>query len=150
VLHERQRNEVLKKGYNTETSSLDVLCDTACMIKEASRYNQGMQRAELLIRQLTHIDLLQASRILHRVLTDLLHLSKAVHFNACHHNDQCKLAEHLRRNRPRRQAVRRSRTTHRSSRRRCGCRIDRRTALRASNVDKRATLGLIVRNSSKA
>jgi hypothetical protein len=42
VLRETLRNEVLKKGYNAETSSLEVLCDTARMIEEASRYNQGM------------------------------------------------------------------------------------------------------------
>jgi hypothetical protein len=46
ALRETLRNKVLKKGYNAETSSLDVLCDTACMIEEASRYNQGMRRAE--------------------------------------------------------------------------------------------------------
>jgi superfamily I DNA/RNA helicase len=46
VLRETLRNEVLKKGYNAETSSLDALCDTARMIEEASRYNQGMRRAE--------------------------------------------------------------------------------------------------------
>jgi hypothetical protein len=42
ALHETLRNEVLKKGYNAETSSLDALCDTARMIEEASLYNQGM------------------------------------------------------------------------------------------------------------
>jgi hypothetical protein len=42
ALRETLRNEVLKKGYNTETSSLDTLCDTARTIEEASRYNQGM------------------------------------------------------------------------------------------------------------
>jgi Retrotransposon gag protein len=46
ALRETLRNEVLKKGYNVETSSLDALCDTACMIEEGSRYNQGMRRAE--------------------------------------------------------------------------------------------------------
>jgi Retrotransposon gag protein len=46
ALHEALRNEVLKKGYNAETSSLDALCDTAHMIEEASRYNQGMRRVE--------------------------------------------------------------------------------------------------------
>jgi hypothetical protein len=46
ALRETLRNEVLKKGYNAETSSLDALCDTARMIEEASRYNQGMCRAE--------------------------------------------------------------------------------------------------------
>jgi hypothetical protein len=46
ALRETLRNEVLKKGYNAETSSLDMLCDTARMIEEASRYNQGMRRAE--------------------------------------------------------------------------------------------------------
>jgi hypothetical protein len=43
ALRETLRNEVLKKGYNVETSSLDVLCNTACMIEEASGYNQGMR-----------------------------------------------------------------------------------------------------------
>jgi hypothetical protein len=38
ALRETLRNEVLKKGYNTKTSSLDELCDTAHMIEEASRY----------------------------------------------------------------------------------------------------------------
>jgi hypothetical protein len=37
ALRETLRNEVLKKGYNAETSSLDTLCDTAHMIEEASR-----------------------------------------------------------------------------------------------------------------
>jgi Retrotransposon gag protein len=46
ALRETLRNEVLKKGYNAETSSLEALCDTARMIEEASRYNQGMHRAE--------------------------------------------------------------------------------------------------------
>jgi hypothetical protein len=46
VLRETLRNEVLKKGYNAETSSLYPLCDTARMIEEASRYNQGVHRAE--------------------------------------------------------------------------------------------------------
>jgi hypothetical protein len=46
ALRETLRNEVLKKGYNAETSSLDALCDTARMIEEASQYNQGMRRAE--------------------------------------------------------------------------------------------------------
>jgi hypothetical protein len=42
ALRETLRNKVLKKGYNAETSSLDAFCDTARMIEEASRYNQGM------------------------------------------------------------------------------------------------------------
>jgi hypothetical protein len=46
ALRETLRNEVLKKGFNAETSSLDALCDTARMIEEASRYNQGMRQAE--------------------------------------------------------------------------------------------------------
>jgi hypothetical protein len=46
ALRKTMRNEVLKMGYNAETSSLDALCDTARMIEEASRYNQGMRRAE--------------------------------------------------------------------------------------------------------
>jgi hypothetical protein len=43
ALRETLCNEVLKKGYNAETSSLDMLCDTARMIEEASWYNQGMR-----------------------------------------------------------------------------------------------------------
>jgi alcohol dehydrogenase YqhD (iron-dependent ADH family) len=43
ALRETLCNGVLKKGYNAEMSSLDVLCDTARMIEEASRYNQGMR-----------------------------------------------------------------------------------------------------------
>jgi hypothetical protein len=46
ALRETLRNVVLKKGHNAETRSLDALCDTARMIEEASRYNQGMRRAE--------------------------------------------------------------------------------------------------------
>jgi Zinc knuckle len=46
ALRETLRNEVLKKGYNTETSCLDALCDTTRMIEEASQYSQGMRRAE--------------------------------------------------------------------------------------------------------
>ena len=39
-------NEVLKKGYNTEFSTIDQLYETAHMIEEASRYNHGMRCAE--------------------------------------------------------------------------------------------------------
>jgi hypothetical protein len=46
ALRETLHNEVLKKGYNMETIPLDVLCDTARMIEEASQYNQGIPRAE--------------------------------------------------------------------------------------------------------
>ena len=35
-------NEVLKKGYNTEFSTIDQLYKTAHMIEEASCYNHGM------------------------------------------------------------------------------------------------------------
>ena len=35
-------NEVLKKGYNAEFSTIDQLYETACMIEEASHYNHGM------------------------------------------------------------------------------------------------------------
>jgi hypothetical protein len=48
------------------------------------------------------------------------------------------------------EAVRRSRITHRSSKRRCGCRTGRRTAQHASNVVNQATLRLTARNSSIA
>ena len=39
-------NEVLKKGYNAEFSTIDQLYETAYMIEEASHYNHGMQCAE--------------------------------------------------------------------------------------------------------
>ena len=39
-------NEVLKKGYNAEFSTIDQLYETARMIEEASHYNHRMQRAE--------------------------------------------------------------------------------------------------------
>ena len=35
-------NEVLKKDYNAEFSTIDQLYETACMIEEASCYNHGM------------------------------------------------------------------------------------------------------------
>ena len=46
ALHDSLRNEVLKKGYNAEFSTIDQLYETARMIEEASRYNHGMRRAE--------------------------------------------------------------------------------------------------------
>ena len=36
ALHDSLRNEVLKKGYNSEFSTIDQLYETACMIEEAS------------------------------------------------------------------------------------------------------------------
>ena len=36
-------NEVLKKGYNAEFSTIDQLYETACMIEEASHYNHRMR-----------------------------------------------------------------------------------------------------------
>ena len=39
-------NEVLKKGYNAEFSTIDQLYETAWMIEEASCYNHGMWRVE--------------------------------------------------------------------------------------------------------
>ena len=42
ALHEVLCNEVLKKGYNAEFSTIDQLYETACMIEEASCYNHGM------------------------------------------------------------------------------------------------------------
>ena len=39
-------NEVLKKGYNAEFSTINQLYKTAHMIEEASHYNHGMRRAE--------------------------------------------------------------------------------------------------------
>ena len=46
ALHGLLCNEVLKKGYNAEFSTIDQLYETACMIEEASCYNHGMRRAE--------------------------------------------------------------------------------------------------------
>ena len=46
ALHDLLRNEVLKKGYNAEFSTIDQLYETACMIEEASHYNHRMQCAE--------------------------------------------------------------------------------------------------------
>ena len=42
ALRDSLHNEVLKKGYNTEFSTIDQLYETACMIEEASCYNHGM------------------------------------------------------------------------------------------------------------
>ena len=42
ALHDSLRNEVLKKGYNAEFSTIDQLYETARTIKEASCYNHGM------------------------------------------------------------------------------------------------------------
>ena len=46
ALRDSLRNEVLKKGYNAEFSTIDQLYETAHMIEEASRYNHGMRCAE--------------------------------------------------------------------------------------------------------
>ena len=46
ALHASLHNEVLKKGYNAEFSTIDQLYETACMIEEASHYNHGMQHTE--------------------------------------------------------------------------------------------------------
>ena len=42
ALHDLLRNEVLKKGYNAEFSTIYQLYETAHMIEEASCYNHGM------------------------------------------------------------------------------------------------------------
>ena len=46
ALHDSLHNEVLKKGYNAEFSTIDQLYETACVIEEASCYNHGMRHAE--------------------------------------------------------------------------------------------------------
>ena len=46
ALHDSLRNEVLKKGYNAEFSTINQSYETACMIQEASHYNHGMRRAK--------------------------------------------------------------------------------------------------------
>ena len=42
ALHDSLHNEVLKKGYNAEFSTINQLYETAHMIEEASHYNHGM------------------------------------------------------------------------------------------------------------
>ena len=42
ALHDLLHNEVLKKGYNAEFSTIDQLYETARMIEQASHYNHGM------------------------------------------------------------------------------------------------------------
>ena len=46
ALHDSLRNEVLKKGYNAEFSTIDQLYETAHMIEETSHYNYRMRCAE--------------------------------------------------------------------------------------------------------
>ena len=46
ALHDLLRNEVLKKGYNAEFSTINQLYETAHMIEEASCYNHQMRRTE--------------------------------------------------------------------------------------------------------
>ena len=46
ALHDSLCNEVLKKGYNAEFSTIDQLYETARMIEEASCYNHGMRCTE--------------------------------------------------------------------------------------------------------
>ena len=46
ALRDSLHNEVLKKGYNAEFSTIDQLYETARMIEEASGYNHGMRHAE--------------------------------------------------------------------------------------------------------
>ena len=42
ALHDSLCNEVLKKGYNAEFSTIDQLYETSHMIEEASHHNHGM------------------------------------------------------------------------------------------------------------
>ena len=46
TLHYSLHNEVLKKGYNTEFSTIEQLYETARMIDQASYYNHGMRHVE--------------------------------------------------------------------------------------------------------
>ena len=46
ALHDLLHNEVLKKGYNAEFSTIDQLYETAHMIEEASCYNHRMRHAK--------------------------------------------------------------------------------------------------------
>ena len=46
ALRDSLHNEVLKKGYNAEFSTINQLYKTAHMIEEASCYNHGMQHAK--------------------------------------------------------------------------------------------------------
>ena len=42
ALHDSLCNELLKKGYNAELSTINQSYETARMIEEASHYNHGM------------------------------------------------------------------------------------------------------------
>ena len=46
ALHDSLHNEVLKKGYNAEFSTIDQLYETAQMVEEASCYNHRMWHVE--------------------------------------------------------------------------------------------------------
>ena len=43
ALHDSLCNEVLKKGYNAESCTINQLYETARMIEEASHYNHGIK-----------------------------------------------------------------------------------------------------------
>jgi hypothetical protein len=46
ALRESLWNEVLKRGFNAEFSTIGQLYKTACMLEEATRYHHGMHRPE--------------------------------------------------------------------------------------------------------
>jgi hypothetical protein len=46
ALHKPLRNEVLKRGFNAEFSTIKQLYKTACMLEEATRYHHGMCHPE--------------------------------------------------------------------------------------------------------
>jgi hypothetical protein len=147
VLRKTLRNEVLKKGYNAETSSLDAVCNTARMIEEASRYNQGMHRAEAANTAAN------AYRLAPSKPSTAPGLNRPVAFVE---------GSTFQRMLPQRPAqagktpeVKLSQASGSSakpnyppsSRRSCGHRTGHRIDLHASNVDNWATLGLIARSS---
>jgi hypothetical protein len=96
ALREALHNEVLKKGYNAETSSLEVLCDTAHMIEEASQYNQGMQRAEAASTAASTSRLAISKPNTMMSLNRPTALSEVTHSNVYYHNDQHQLVKYLR------------------------------------------------------
>ena len=55
ALHDLLCNEVLKKGYNAEFSTIDQLYETACMIEEASCYNHRIRHTENAHTAASHI-----------------------------------------------------------------------------------------------
>ena len=74
-------NEVLKKGYNAEFSTIDQLYETARMIEEASCYNHRMRRAKN-----THTAASNTKPTVHKTLLPMAQLRTVIgRENVVHH-----------------------------------------------------------------